>query len=151
MLKELKIYNFALIDALEVHFSSGMTCITGETGAGKSILLGGLSLVLGKRADLSALFQPDKKCVVEAVFDLTDYTLKEVFDELDLDYQSETIIRRELLPQGKSRAFVNDTPVLLQSLEQLSDHLVDIHSQNDTKILLQDSYPIMLLDALAKN
>ena len=151
MLKELKIYNFALIDALEVHFSSGMTCITGETGAGKSILLGGLSLVLGKRADLSALFQPDKKCVVEAVFDLTDYTLKEVFDELDLDYQSETIIRRELLPQGKSRAFVNDTPVLLQSLEQLSAHLVDIHSQNDTQILLQDSYPIMLLDALAKN
>ena len=108
MLTHLKIKNFALIEELEASFSSGMTCITGETGAGKSILLGGLSLVLGKRADLSSLFNPTQKCVVEASFNICSYALRPLFEDLDLDYEEETVVRREILPQGKSRAFVND-------------------------------------------
>ena len=152
MLTKLKIKNFAIIEDLEVEFSDGMTCITGETGAGKSILLGGLSLVLGKRADLSNLFDSSKKCIVEAIFQINQYTtLKPLFDKYDLDYYDETVLRRELLPHGKSRAFVNDTPVNLNLLEKISLNLIDIHSQNDTHTLLENEYQIQVLDALAGN
>ncbi len=129
MLKQLTIKNFALIEELEASFSSGMTCITGETGAGKSILLGGLSLVLGKRADLSSLLDPSKKCIVEASFQIQDYNLKSLFESLDVDYEDYTVLRREILPQGKSRAFINDSPVTLSILEQISLHLIDLHWQ----------------------
>ena len=119
MLTQLTIKNFALIEELEASFSSGMTCITGETGAGKSILLGGLSLVLGKRADLSSLLDPNKKCIVEASFQIQDYALQSLFETLDVDYDDYTVLRREILPQGKSRAFVNDTPVNLTALAKI--------------------------------
>ena len=151
MLTQLTIKNFALIEELVASFSSGMTCITGETGAGKSILLGGLSLVLGKRADHSSLLDPNKKCIVEASFQIQDYALKTLFEKLDVDYDDHTVLRREILPQGKSRAFVNDTPVTLNVLEQISLHLIDLHSQNDTNSLLEDQYQFQVLDALAKN
>ena len=151
MLTKLKIKNFAIIEDLEVDFSDGMTCITGETGAGKSILLGGLSLVLGKRADLSNMFDSSRKCIVEAVFQINQYTLKPLFDKYDLDYYDETVLRREILPHGKSRAFVNDTPVNLNLLEKISLNLIDIHSQNDTQTLLENEYQIEVLDALAGN
>lgn len=151
MLKQLTIKNFALIEELEASFSSGMTCITGETGAGKSILLGGLSLVLGKRADLSSLLDPSKKCVVEASFQIQEYNLEPLFEALDVDYDDYTVLRREILPQGKSRAFINDTPVNLSILEQISLNLIDLHSQNDTFSLLQNEYQFQLLDALANN
>ena len=148
---KLKIKNFVLIDNLEVDFNDGMTCITGETGAGKSILLGGLSLVLGKRADLSSLHDVSRKCVVEAIFQISFYNLKHIFDENDIDYQEETILRREILPKGKSRAFINDTPVNLNVLEEVSLKLIDIHSQNDTSSLLKNEYQFQVLDALANN
>ena len=151
MLTQLKIKNFALIDHLEVDFSKGMTCITGETGAGKSILLGGLSLVLGKRADLSNLFDPNRKCVIEANFDIKSYALKALFESLDLDYEEETVLRREILPQGKSRAFVNDSLVNLNILEKVSLNLIDIHTQNDTLSLLEKEYQFQVLDSLADN
>jgi len=150
-LTKLKIKNFVLIDDLEVDFNDGMTCITGETGAGKSILLGGLSLVLGKRADLSSLHDVSRKCVVEAIFQISFYNLKHIFDENDIDYQEETILRREILPKGKSRAFINDTPVNLNVLEEVSLKLIDIHSQNDTSSLLKNEYQFQVLDALANN
>ena len=134
------------IEDLEASFSSGMTCITGETGAGKSILLGGLSLILGKRADLSSLLDPTKKCVVEASFQIQEYNLEPLFDALDVDYDDYTVLRREILPQGKSRAFINDTPVNLSILEQISLRLIDLHSQNDTVSLLQNEYQFQLLD-----
>ena len=151
MLTKLKIKNFAIIEDLEVDFSDGMTCITGETGAGKSILLGGLSLVLGKRADLSCMFDSSRKCIVEATFQISKYSLKKFFETYDLDYSDETILRREILPQGKSRAFVNDTPVNLNLLEKISANLIDIHSQNDTQSFLENEYQFQVLDALAGN
>ena len=151
MLTQLKITNFALIDHLEVDFSKGMTSITGETGAGKSILLGGLSLVLGKRADLSNLFDPNRKCIIEANFDIKSYALEALFESLDLDYEDETVLRREVLPQGKSRAFVNDSLVNLNTLEKVSLNLIDIHTQNDTLSLLEKEYQFQVLDSLADN
>ena len=151
LLTHLQIQNFALIEHLEVSFLEGMTCITGETGAGKSILLGGLSLVLGKRAEMSSLLDPTKKCIVEATFDLKAYELKSLFESLDLDYEEETLLRREILPQGKSRAFVNDSPVSLTILQQIGNRLIDIHSQNDTQSLLENERQFELLDALGKN
>jgi len=151
LLTHLKIKNFALIEDLEVHFSEGMSCITGETGAGKSIILGGLSLVLGKRADLSSLLDASKKCIVEATFEISSYDLHPLFDFHDLDYETETVLRRELLPQGKSRAFINDTPVNLTVLEEISLQLIDIHSQQDTHTLLRNEYQFQVLDALAGN
>ena len=151
MLKQLTIKNFALIEELDATFSQGMTCITGETGAGKSILLGGLSLVLGKRADLSSLLDPEKKCIVEACFDIKDYHLRALFESLELDYEVYTVLRREILPQGKSRAFINDTPVTLNTLEEVSRHFIDLHSQNETVGLLAHQYQFEVLDALADN
>ena len=151
LLTHLQIQNFALIEHLEVSFLEGMTCITGETGAGKSILLGGLSLVLGKRAEMSSLLDPTKKCIVEATFDLKAYELKSLFESLDLDYEEETLLRREILPQGKSRAFINDNPVSLTILQQIGNRLIDIHSQNDTQSLLENERQFEVLDTLGKN
>ncbi|WP_204345436.1 DNA repair protein RecN [Psychroserpens algicola] len=151
MLTQLTIKNYALIDELQVSFSNGLTIITGETGAGKSILLGGLSLILGKRADISSVKDASKKCVVEAVFDIAKYDLKSLFLTEDLDYESLTIIRREILPSGKSRAFINDTPVNLDSLQVLGTQLLDIHSQHQTLQLTDDSFQFQIIDALAKN
>jgi DNA repair protein RecN (Recombination protein N) len=151
VLTGLIIKNFALIDHLEVNFSIGMTSITGETGAGKSILLGGLGLVLGNRADLSTLKDLNQKCFVEATFSIQDYKLKDLIEELDLDYDSITLIRREILPTGKSRAFVNDTPVNLNTLQRLGQELIDVHSQHQTLSLTQTEYQLEVLDALASN
>ena len=151
LLTHLQIQNFALIEHLEVTFLEGMTCITGETGAGKSILLGGLSLVLGKRAEMSSLLDPTKKCIVEATFDLKAYELESLFESLDLDHEEETLLRREILPQGKSRAFINDSPVSLTILQQIGNRLIDIHSQNDTQTLLENERQFEVLDALSKN
>lgn len=151
MLTSLYIKNYALIDELNVSFNNGLTIITGETGAGKSILLGGLSLVLGKRADLSQVKNTDEKCIIEANFDIANYELRGLFKSLDLDYDVQTIIRREILPSGKSRAFINDTPVTLESLVALSSYLIDIHSQHQTQQLTQDDYQFKVIDALAEN
>ncbi|NND10282.1 MAG: AAA family ATPase, partial [Flavobacteriaceae bacterium] len=140
MLTSLSIQNYALIDDVKVNFHNGLTIITGETGAGKSILLGGLSLVLGKRADLSSIKDTSRKCVIEAVFDIASYDLKGLFTEEDLDYEAQTIIRREILPSGKSRAFVNDTPVNLDSLSVLGEQLIDIHSQHQTLELANNAF-----------
>lgn len=149
MITSLSIQNFALIDELFVEFSNGLTIITGETGAGKSIILGGLSLILGKRADLSAIKDNSKKCVIEANFNVSKLDLKELFEKEDLDYEVETIIRREILPSGKSRAFINDTPVNLSSLQAVANRLLDIHSQHQTMQLTEDLYQFEVIDALA--
>ena len=151
MLSKLSIENYALIDSLEVDLLSGFTVITGETGAGKSILLGGLSLVLGKRADLSSLRNKDKKCIVEADFLIKDYGLQAFFEIHDLDFDETTVIRREILPSGKSRAFINDTPVTLNILAQLGDQLIDVHSQHQTMRLTENDFQFKLIDALADN
>ena len=151
MLTSLSIKNYALIDQLQVSFSNGLTIITGETGAGKSILLGGLSLILGKRADLSSVKNPSEKCIIEATFDIANYDLKNLFKAEDLDYEPQTIIRREILPSGKSRAFINDTPVNLDSLQVLGEHLLDIHSQHQTLQLTNEDFQFQVIDALASN
>ena len=151
MLTALSIKNYALIEDLQISFNNGLSIITGETGAGKSILLGGLSLILGKRADISSVKDASKKCVVEATFDIANYNLKKFFKEEDLDYESETIIRREILPSGKSRAFINDSPVNLNVLAQLGAFLIDIHSQHQTLELTNDDFQFQIIDALANN
>lgn len=151
MLTSLTIKNYALIDHLQVDFNDGFTIITGETGAGKSILLGGLSLILGKRADLSSLKDKASKCIIEAVFNVSNYNLKSLFEAEDLDYDTQTIIRREILPSGKSRAFINDSPVNLNSLQLLGERLVDIHSQHQTLQLTENDFQFQVIDALAEN
>ena len=151
MLKEIKINNYALIDSIEMSFKPGMTSITGETGAGKSILLGGLSLVLGSRVDNSKIINKNIKCFVEAIFDTTEYDLKSFFELNSLDYEKETILRREVIPSGKSRAFINDTPVNLDVLSKLGNTLIDVHSQNNNLSLLDNNFKYMILDSLANN
>lgn len=151
MLTHLSIHNYALINQLTIDFTNGLSIITGETGAGKSILLGALGLVMGNRADLSSLKDTEKKCVIEAQFSVEGYALQELFEELDLDYEEETIIRRVILPSGKSRAFVNDTPVTLSVLNALKTKLIDIHSQHQTMQLSDVSFQFSVIDALAKN
>ncbi|MEN9335279.1 MAG: repair protein RecN [Bacteroidota bacterium] len=150
MITSLSIENYALIDRLSVPFSDGFSVITGETGAGKSILLGALGLVLGNRADLSSLKNKEEKCVIEAHFDLSKHKLQPFFDEMDWDFDVHTILRREILPSGKSRAFVNDTPVNVSDLQELGMRLIDIHSQNETQALHQDEFQFQLLDAVAQ-
>lgn len=151
MLVHLTIKNYALIDDLNVAFSEGFTCITGETGAGKSILLGGLSLVLGKRADLSSLRDKTEKCIIEAEFKIGNYNLKSFFEKNELDYEEHTIIRREIHPSGKSRAFINDSPVKLTILTELGDRLIDVHSQHQTLRLTDNDFQLKVIDALAEN
>ncbi|RME00359.1 MAG: DNA repair protein RecN, partial [Bacteroidetes bacterium] len=151
MIKRLSIRNYAIIEELEVQFPKGLTIITGETGAGKSILLGALGLIMGERADSKSLFDESKKCVIEATFDVKAYGLKPFFEENDLDYFDECIIRRELSPSGKSRAFVNDTPVTLDILRRLAGALVDLHQQFDTLDIHNVSFQLRMIDALAGN
>ena len=151
MLQHLHIRNYALIEDLSVDFTDGFSVITGETGAGKSILLGALGFVLGDRADTGVLFDKDEKCVVEAHFQLNDELLKPLFESNDLDYDTECIFRRELSPQKKSRAFINDTPVSLQTMKEIGCQLVDIHSQHDSLLLTDEGFQLHLLDEIAQN
>ena len=151
MITSLSIKNYALIEKLAIDFSKGFSIITGETGAGKSIILGALGLVLGKRADLTSLKNKDDKCVIEGYFDISKYNLLPFFEANDLDYEDETIIRREILPSGKSRAFINDSPVNLQELQELSLFLIDIHSQHQTQELSEEKVQFEIIDAIADN
>lgn len=151
MLTSIHIKNFALIEELSMTFTAGFSTITGETGAGKSILLGALSLILGKRADLNSLKNKDEKCVIEAIFDLSLYDLNSFFEINDLDYEPITIIRREIAINGKSRAFVNDIPVSLQILQELAVFLIDIHSQNQTQELTEESVQFNIIDTIANH
>jgi DNA repair protein RecN (Recombination protein N) len=151
MITSLSIKNYALIEKLAIDFSKGFSIITGETGAGKSIILGALGLVLGKRADLTSLKNKEDKCVIEAYFDISKYNLLPFFEANDLDYEDETIIRREILPSGKSRAFINDSPVNLQELQELSLFLIDIHSQHQTQELSDEKVQFEIIDAIADN
>ena len=151
MITSLSIKNYALIEKLSIDFSKGFSIITGETGAGKSIILGALGLVLGKRADLTSLKNKEEKCVIEAHFAISKYNLLPFFEANDLDYEDETIIRREILPSGKSRAFINDSPVNLQELQELSLFLIDIHSQHQTQELSEEKVQFEIIDAIANN
>ena len=151
MLTSLSIKNYALIDDLFVDFSEGLTVVTGETGAGKSIILDAISLILGKRADLSSLKKFDKKCTIEAIFKLSSYALTNVFKENQIDYDPETILRREILPSGKSRAFVNDTPTTLDVMKKIGECVIDIHTQQQTQQLTSTQYHFLLLDSFADN
>jgi DNA repair protein RecN (Recombination protein N) len=151
MITSLSIKNYALIEKLTIDFSKGFSIITGETGAGKSIILGALGLVLGKRADLTSLKNKEEKCIIEAHFEISKYNLRPFFEENDLDYEEDTIIRREILPSGKSRAFINDSPVNLQELQELSLFLIDIHSQQQTQELSDENVQFEIIDAIANN
>ncbi|WP_432221700.1 DNA repair protein RecN [Flavobacterium sp. TMP13] len=151
MITSLSIKNYALIEKLAINFSTGFSIITGETGAGKSIILGAIGLVLGKRADLASLKNKDEKCIIEAHFDVSKYNLQSFFEANDLDYENDTIIRREILPSGKSRAFINDSPVNLQELQELSTFLIDIHSQQQTQELSDEGVQFKIIDAIANN
>ena len=151
MLQSLRIQNYALIDSVQADFSDGMTSITGETGTGKSLLLGGLSLLLGKRADTTMVKDPNKKCIVEAYFDLKNLELNNFFDLNELDFENQTIIRREINQNGKSRMFVNDSPVKLSVLEELGEQLIDIHSQHKSQVLLREEQQLAFIDSYAQN
>ncbi|MFA7447338.1 MAG: DNA repair protein RecN [Weeksellaceae bacterium] len=149
MLTRLSVSNFAIIDELDIQFNKGLTIITGETGAGKSILLGALRLIIGERADMKQLNDETKKCIIEANFNISKLNLTSFFEENELDFDEDSILRRELLPSGKSRAFINDTPVTLTVLQELGEQLIDIHSQFNTSELLEQSYQMQILDAHA--
>lgn len=152
MIKQLHISNYALIDRLDIEFADGLTIITGETGAGKSIILGALSLILGERADLKAIRDADSKTIVEATFDIAGYGLEPFFKEYDIDWdEHECIVRRELSPSGRSRAFVNDTPVALAALRELVTRLLDIHSQHNNMLLSNPQFQLSILDSIAGN
>ena len=151
MLQQLSISNYALIDQLDISFGNGLSIITGETGAGKSIVIGALSLILGQRADTKVIRDESKKTVVEATFDVESYDLFGFFEENDIDFAPECIVRREIMPNGRTRAFVNDTPVTLSLLGELSQKLIDIHSQHSNALLLRPSYQLSVIDSLAGN
>lgn len=151
MLRRLEIHNYAIIDHLEIDFSEGLNIITGETGAGKSILLGALGLILGKRADTKVLYQEEAKCIVEATYDISAYNLASFFEEQDLEYEDITVIRRVISPSGKSRAFINDIPTTLTVLKALNDYLIDLHQQFDTLDIHKVSFQTNTIDALAEN
>jgi DNA repair protein RecN (Recombination protein N) len=151
MLRNLQIQNYALIRQLEIEPSPGLNMITGETGAGKSIMIGAVGLLLGNRVDTKVLYDKNEKCIVEGTFNIREYNLCELFELKDLDYQDETIIRREISPSGKSRAFINDTPVTLDIMKELGIHLMDIHSQHDTYKLSSLNYQLSLVDVFSQN
>lgn len=151
MLTSLQIENYAIIRSLEIPFRPGLMAITGETGAGKSILMGALSLILGNRADTDVLFDKSRKCIVEAAFDVRELGLQSLFQQYDLDYQDDTIIRREINEHGKSRAFINDTPVNLTTLKAVASLLVDIHSQHQTLMLQNAGFRLRLIDQFTQN
>ncbi|MFZ2338364.1 MAG: DNA repair protein RecN [Bacteroidales bacterium] len=149
MLVKLAVQNYALIRELDLSFENGLTIITGETGAGKSILLGALSLILGSRADSSVLLDLTEKCIVEGTFRIEDYDLEDFFTRNDLDFDSQAVLRREINPAGKSRAFINDTPVVLNVLKELGDRLIDIHSQHQTLMLNNNAFQLNIIDSFA--
>lgn len=151
MLSKINISNYALIDSLAIDFNAGMTSITGETGAGKSIILGALGLTLGDRLDTAAVRNNEKKCIIESTFSIQNLQLKAFFDKHDLDFENESILRREITTSGKSRAFINDTPVSLAILKELSSQLIDVHSQNQTLLLNDERFQLSIIDSLAKN
>src|SRR5882757_6933897 len=151
MLQRLGISNYALIDNLEITFDKGLNILTGETGAGKSIILGALSLILGQRAESRYFFNQQKKCVIEGAFKIDNFHLKSFFVDNDLDYEAETVLRREISADGKSRAFVNDTPVNLNSLKALGEWLIDIHSQHATLEINDPEFQLLVVDAVAKH
>jgi len=151
MLAKLSVHNYALIKELDIGFENGLTIITGETGAGKSILLGALSLILGARADTNVLLDKTTKCVVEGTFRIDEYDLADFFSTNELDYDSLTIFRREINPAGKSRAFINDTPVTINLLKELGDRLIDIHSQHQNLMLNDNSFQLNIMDSFAGN
>lgn len=149
MLRRLTVRNYAIIKDLDMEFGDGFTIITGETGAGKSILLGALGLVLGERADTSVLLSHDEKCIVEACFNIRGYDLTALFEANEVDYDDEAVIRREITPAGKSRAFLNDTPVNLGLLRELGSRLIDVHSQHETLLLGTSMFQMRVADAYA--
>jgi len=149
MITHISIRNYALIQSLEMDFDKGLSVITGETGAGKSILLGAINLILGRRADTKVLFDKTKKCIVEGTFDIKNYNLSVFFNKYDLDYDDRTFLRREITPYGKSRAFINDTPVNLNILKELGDRLIDIHSQHQTLTLNDTNFRLAVIDSFA--
>lgn len=149
MLSRLYIKNYALIDSLDISFDKDLNILTGETGAGKSIILGALGLILGQRADGKYFFNQQKKCVIEGFFNITDYQLKSFFTENDLDYEKEAVLRREISLDGKSRAFINDTPVTLSILKQLGEQLIDIHSQHATLEISNQQFQLLVVDLMA--
>lgn len=151
MLQRLSISNYALIDNLDIHFSQELNLLTGETGAGKSIILGALSLILGQRAESRYFYNQEKKCVIEGSFAIADYQLQAFFQENDLDYEAETVLRREITADGKTRSFINDTPVNLATLKQLGEQLIDIHSQHATLAINNEDFQLLVLDTLAEN
>ena len=151
MLKSLTIQNYALIEELTMTPSSQLNIITGETGAGKSIMLGAVGLMLGNRADTKSLLNEEKKCIIEGVFDLSSYALAQVFDEEDLDYENISIMRREISPNGKSRAFINDTPVTLDTMRRIGLYLMDVHSQHDSLLLTSNTFQLQVVDDFASN
>ncbi len=150
MLKSLKVKNYALINDLEINFDTGISVVTGETGAGKSIILGALGISLGQRVDTSVIQEKETKCIVESTFDLSAYGLKPIFDDADLDYESISIFRREIKPDGKSRAFVNDTPIKASILQEIASHIIEIHSQHDNLSLFKTNFQFEMLDALCE-
>src|SRR6478735_4980987 len=151
MLIHLSIKNYALIRQLELQPSALLNVITGETGAGKSIMLGAIGLLLGNRADVKALWNENEKCVTEGTFDISTYSLKTIFEEENIDYEDQTIIRREISPAGKSRAFINDTPVTLEVMRKIGSRLMDIHSQHETLELGRQYFQLELIDSFANN
>jgi DNA repair protein RecN (Recombination protein N) len=151
MLQKLTINNYALIDNLEIGFDSGLNILTGETGAGKSIILGALSLILGQRAESKYFFNQQKKCVIEGTFKISGFHLADFFEENDLDYETETVLRREISADGKSRAFVNDTPVNLTALKQLGEKLIDVHSQHATLEINDPDFQLLVVDSVARH
>lgn len=151
MLQKLSIRNYALIDSLDIEFDKGLNIITGETGAGKSIILGALSLILGQRAESKYFFNQDKKCVIEGSFVLADENLKELFEENDLDFSNESLLRREISIDGKTRSFINDTPVNLSILKQIGEKLIDIHSQHATQEINDADFQLLIVDSLANH
>src|SRR6202012_1731484 len=149
MLQKLSISNYALIDDLEISFDAGLNILTGETGAGKSIILGALSLILGQRAESRYFFNQQKKCVIEGQFKVQSFHLQSFFEENDLDYESETVLRREISADGRSRAFINDTPVNLNTLKELGERLIDIHSQHATLEINDPEFQLLVVDSVA--
>src|SRR5690606_33498034 len=151
MLARLSIKNYALIDEIDIQFATGLNIITGETGTGKSIILGALSLILGQRSESKYFYNQDKKCVIEGYFNIDSYKIKPFFEENDLDYEPQTILRREIFSDGKSRAFINDTPVKLSLLKTISERLIAIHSQHATLEINKESFQLLTIDGVAEN